>query len=1017
MSPAIPAAGAVGTVGGAAARRVKTHWDRGHEGPKLIARIGRRVKQDAEVPHEIRERLAAALPARIRLDPDVQGAVSSLLDGEDVVAAQDALAEAIARLSADVVEWPTGFGATEFGNLAAAHAASAVNEVKATDREAAHVDQLATREILSEIKAAVSEPRAGNHAIGALLRGPLKQVGEEANAAAATKHQDEGRFAEAAQLAHGVADALEDADLSPAAVTFRLWAAQLLAAGDERTEAQDVLERMAWAHMDTPLHTAALSAMSELRRIAGDEWLIRGLDAIESWPRAHWAARWLDEAIVADERSDVALRWRAARVKIAALFETDQEKVLSLTEGLDGPVETGARLDLELDRLDALEAVQGQAAADSAWEKLSDWVETGASTSDQARAWQRRGCTMAARGDLEATRRAFRKVLRVWEQHGGSSAPASDAIFSLWLAESLLGDQTIDMAARGIAVNMRATGAPSRADARLHSADSLHLSNDLFRAHNDYWKSLTMYHDAGDLQGVHIVSNRLADLYDKSGRPAATLEMALSSGSGPRAAAAAAELDATEVDGLLAGAKAPWQREAAYHVFIQLGTRAHEQTVAGFVGRLLADSAAGPKVSPSERLPAIALEALGNVALQVPESDREAAFERLRAGARNTRLIDAGRACATGLLRATVLGLTDGSGDLIEVFLAREGADYVAPGDVGTLIAGDEGLRQRLISAAAEDNRQAPRALIHVQPTEDELATWQRAAEPLARKYVEEQVRIEIDLGDEIQWSINMSARFEEGGMAAVYAAPGTRHELLVHVLEIADDDTLPESVRASAMRAVHPMLRVLDEDDLANAAEAALKLASGQYVHSAIESPETDPLSNVQSPADTVGLLQANALVALGVIQQLKPGRFADELPDLITWASRYEKPWLKCAALEALGRASDVDVDIDLDVFIADAEPTVRNEALKLAKARAPERLKALLRVAVTDESVLVRGTALALARAVNDIDIVGRVAETDADAYLRGIAEIGLGELATTTSAQTAADLDADEGSNGS
>ena len=164
-------------------------------------------------------------------------------------------------------------------------------------------------------------------------------------------------------------------------MTFRLWAAQLLAAGDEKTEAQNVLESMAWAHMDTPLHTAALSAMSELRRIGGDEWLIRGLDAIESWPRAHWAARWLDEAIVADERSDVGLRWKATRVKIAALFETDQERVLSLTEGLDGPVETGARLDLELDRLDALEAVQGQAAADSAWEKLSDWVETRASTS------------------------------------------------------------------------------------------------------------------------------------------------------------------------------------------------------------------------------------------------------------------------------------------------------------------------------------------------------------------------------------------------------------------------------------------------------------------------------------------------------------------------------------------------------------------------------------------------------------------------------------------------------------
>ena len=310
MSPSIPVAGAANTLGGAAVRRAKTHWDRGREGSKLIVRIGRSVKQDHMVPVEIRDRLADALPARIRVDPDVQDAVASLLDGADVAAAEDVLAQSIARLCRDVVEWPVGFDEIAFGKVTAAHAAAAVNEVKATDRDAAHVDHLVERELLLEIRAAVSQPDVENHEIGALLRGPLKQVDQEANVQAAVMRQDEGKLAEAARLAGGVADALDEANLSPAAVTFRLWAAQLLAAADDKEAAQALLEGIAWAHMDSPLHTAALSAISELRRIGGDEWLIRGLEAVESWPRVPWAAGWLDEAITADDRPGAGLRWR-----------------------------------------------------------------------------------------------------------------------------------------------------------------------------------------------------------------------------------------------------------------------------------------------------------------------------------------------------------------------------------------------------------------------------------------------------------------------------------------------------------------------------------------------------------------------------------------------------------------------------------------------------------------------------------------------------------------------------------
>jgi hypothetical protein len=996
MSPTIPGAGVATALGGAAARRAKTHWDRGHEGPKLIAQISRRVRQDDAVPFAIRERLADEVPPRIRVDPDVQGAVSSLLDGVEVAAAQDALAQRIAELFGDVVEWQPGFNASAFGKVAAAHAAEAVNEVKATDREASHVDALINRELLSEIKAAVSEPESASQEIGALLRGPLEQIGEEANARAAVDRQEVEEFAEAAELASGIAAALVAAKLSPAAVTFWLWSAQLLAAAGEKDRAHAVLEQIAWAHMDSPLHTATLSAIAELRRIEGDDWLIRGLEAIESWPRLPWATKWLDEAIAADERPDVGLRWRAARARIAALLEGDQEAVIRLTDGLGGRVESGSRLDLELDRLEALEAVQGRSAGDLAWEGLSDWVETEAAAADQARAWQRRGCVLAGRGDVEATRRAFRKVLRICERDRGSSTRAADAMFSLWQAESLLGVQTLDMVARGIAANMRAAGAASWADGLLHSADGLRISGDLFRAHSDYWKALAVYRDAGDLHGVHLVSNRLADLFSASGRPEAALEMALRSGSGSRAAKASAQVETAEVERQLSGVTTPWQREAAYHVFIELEARVPAHTVRAFADRLLQDSSDGPEATVSQRLPATALEALGSVALQVPEGAREAVFERLRAGVRNVKLINAGRACAMGLLRAGVLGMTDASDELIDIFLAGEGFDYITAYDAASLIAGNAARRARVGRAALDGNRQAARIVILAEPAENEVGIWRSAADRLTREYIAEQVRIESESDDETQWSINMSARFEEGGMAAVYASSETRHELLVHVLNIADDDELPESVRASAMRSVHPMLRVLEEGDVSRVAETAQRLAGGEYLHSDLESPDIDPLSNVQHAADTAGLLQAAALGALGVIEQLQPGRFSGELSCIVEQALTHEQPWVRCAALDVLGRAEEVRADVDLDVFVGDSSPSVRLEALKVAKVRQAERLKALLASAVTDPDFNVRATVLALARAVEDRDIVTRMAEGDDDAFLRGLAEIGVSEL---------------------
>jgi hypothetical protein len=151
-----PALSLAGQLTGAAGRRTTTHWARGKEGHKLIKEMARRVKQDGLIPYEIRDSLAAELPSKVRVEPDVRGALTLLLEGRHVPEAESALAQLIAELCKNVVAWPEGFDAAAFGAIAAAHAAAGVNAVKATDREAAHVDAVAIRELMQRVEEGVA---------------------------------------------------------------------------------------------------------------------------------------------------------------------------------------------------------------------------------------------------------------------------------------------------------------------------------------------------------------------------------------------------------------------------------------------------------------------------------------------------------------------------------------------------------------------------------------------------------------------------------------------------------------------------------------------------------------------------------------------------------------------------------------------------------------------------------------------------------------------------------------------
>jgi tetratricopeptide (TPR) repeat protein len=144
-------------LGGAAAGKAKGFWLRDHEGARLVSQLQHLVKADAAVHHEVRDALARALPDRLRTDPAAQGALVLLLAGEDVEAACAALAQTVARLAQDAVVWPADFTAARFGEIVAGHALDAVTAVKASDRDAAHIDAKHTHQQLAALPAELAD--------------------------------------------------------------------------------------------------------------------------------------------------------------------------------------------------------------------------------------------------------------------------------------------------------------------------------------------------------------------------------------------------------------------------------------------------------------------------------------------------------------------------------------------------------------------------------------------------------------------------------------------------------------------------------------------------------------------------------------------------------------------------------------------------------------------------------------------------------------------------------------------
>lgn len=244
----------------------------------------------------------------------------------------------------------------------------------------------------------------------ALLVGPLRHVDAAGDVKAAEELAGAGDAAGAAQKLLTVVERLAGQGLSVASETITQRAAALLAASGERAAAAELLVELVEAHIDRGSRWGAQSIMQVLEPIVDEEdaWVVSALNARIAWPEHGEAA--LEPLKLASDLSAGRPgnpRWVAAFTSLLLLFGRF-ERVIEASSGICAePRSKGARLQVELDRLDALESTTGSAEADKGWLDLLRWVDREGDPDERGTAWQRRGFALARREDVAGAEDAY----------------------------------------------------------------------------------------------------------------------------------------------------------------------------------------------------------------------------------------------------------------------------------------------------------------------------------------------------------------------------------------------------------------------------------------------------------------------------------------------------------------------------------------------------------------------------------------------------------------------------------
>jgi tetratricopeptide (TPR) repeat protein len=836
----------------------------------------------------------------------------------------------------------------------------------------------------------------------ALLAGPLDHSGQTAKANQARELGDGGHPSEAASLLFEIAQALVNQGLDTVAETYRLQAADLLAANNEVEAAVDAIDEVLCAQVDRG-SPDAWSVVRHLESVIGGHWLVRAWDACVRWPEIPYASEWLRQAIDEDDRQERRLRWSAALVQIDMLTE---DSTVALADAMpDGSGSAhGNALNIELDRIDALEAVHGEGTADEAWSALEQLVHTRGDDSSQGTFWHRKGYALARRGDLDGARHAYRRAMSTWARVPHHDEQVADALLSMQAAETLLGEWHIDSALRPIAFSMLSSSScPVGVARRLQSAAaSARIAGEFPDAHRDYWLALAAYRRAGSLLGVLHVSSQLAELYEVTGRPAAAVQLYIAAGKEKKAVTVASSIRGSSASSVLSPGGPRWQRIAAYNVLSSVGTAADKDVVAEMADQLLQDAAPDPPSLLAAQPASAAKTALASVALQLEDRLRDAAIEQARHDLHNDMLYEAARAAAVLLTRSTQLGIFDARDDLTECFLSEHAIGYVDAQWLADVLKERVELWQRMIDAAHAGSQTALEVLLWAASRGDSPCDLVDMATTLTEQFVNANTLEKAVVGDHVEVRRNMGIRFELGGLAACHSDEASRTRFVEHMVAFAVNDDEAEMNRASAVGGLFNVARAMTRTQRTDAWDALAPAARGEYRPAEGDEDHVDPLSRFQMRFNVAGHLHAGALDLLGRLWELGVDSAIDDLRTSVTHGLGHPESRVRAAAVRVLGRVDDLYDGDELLRMLPREDDDVRLEIVRALGNRRYALMESTLDELARDPNLRLRWVVLELAKQAQDRDLLEHLTLSDPDAYVRGLASLALARLETATNA---------------
>ena len=660
-----------------------------------------------------------------------------------------------------------------------------------------------------------------------MLRGPLERAGVTARAERGQSLRDDGNHAGAAAEFDSVAQALTDAGYEPASEAYLQRAASAHADAGDGAAARARYMQLARA----TIGDGSLEAQMHARRASDlsgpdDTWEAEALLARAAWPeRVHGDVDALRAAWERTRGSDAEIEWAAALVELLILTEDlDQARDVAAAARADRPLAPGDRLALELDHLDLLD----QDAADDAWSQVADWVADPRLPIQAAgTAWQRRGVSLARRGDPDAAHAAFLQAVQQWARVPGFDDQAAEAYFS-GLSSHLAAGNFAATSDEGSSLARALRGseqtATSRTERLLRRGLRALVNNKFPDAFRLLSVAMATARRAGNLSDFFEACEALGDCLTATGKHGGLALQAYRLAGVPEKAKRLVEgATVDDVLEIVSLGGAGWERRAAWAAVAGCKRAISDDAAARVAEAALAEVHRESARAFQPNASYYALEALSWIVCAVPERLRGEVLDLLRIRMQ-VRMGDP-KHLADPLLMVTLTGLADESEALVGALLEDTVHVALRGSQLGELLDEHPDQRERLVVAARDGHGGALEALLFADAVEGDQQLTDRASARV-RAATAAQVREVKEENGLRTVSYGIGGSLAPEGLMARLCEPAEREAFVNTLLDTLGQDDMPLMSRVGAVEALHNLAPALPANRVDEVADTLARLA-----------------------------------------------------------------------------------------------------------------------------------------------------------------------------------------------